>query len=57
MAMPDLQEYSYTLYQINNVKDNVVSLDWKVINSDNSHLFSCSIENFRRETVNTKFSK
>ena len=57
MAMPDLQEYSYTLYQINNVKDNVVSLDWKVINSDNFHLFSCSIENFSRETVNTKFSK
>ena len=57
MAMSDLQEYSYTLYQINNVKDNVVSLDWKVLNSDNSHFFLCRIENFSRETVNTKFSK
>jgi len=57
MAMSDLQEYSYTLYQINNVKDNVVSLDWKVLNSDNSHFFLCRIENFSTETVNTKFSK
>ena len=58
---PDSQPFPWDLYLIEIVEDNVVSLTWKVFNSDNSYIVSCSRiakKNFWRETTieNNQFS-
>ena len=42
MAMPDLQRYPGNLYLVTSLEDIVIFLGLKVLNSDNSYMFSSS---------------
>ena len=44
MAMSDSQRYPWNPYQINIMEDIVVFLGLEMFNSENSNLFSCSLE-------------